>query len=333
MKAGTAAITLLLLMLTWPASSYASCAWEFPEHLFVLPEDQAENVPVDARIWINATLGTARVFVGDQELEARQEGRSWFSFEPTITPGQELSFEVKICEPEAGDCRDYGPYSFTAGSAAAAAPTLPVLEGLEALSSEGNFENISLPEDLCTYQLLSQDCFDVGPMYQMNMQLVQDDGAALYSIRLNENVTPGKEVKYSYLSTPDCRLQYITGLVESSACGPVQQESCGWVQAINLAGERSEEVKLCATPATLDGEPWPVSPCQAEQDLVMDQVDSPDAAAGTPSDAGAAQGNNATESSGCTASASGKTSPAVLFLLVLALLSLRRAVSGWKPTC
>ncbi len=296
-----------------PAAT-ASCLWEPPQHLFVLPADGAAEVPVDARIWVNVSLEShATVTVGDITLEGQRESLSWYSFPPPAAPAPEAAceFTVRICASEGGDdCTDYGPYSFTFGSGTAPAPAVPTLLGITGNPSEGNFEEPKLPAELCKYQILSQDCFDTGQNLVYRFVLQDDPGAALFAVL----GTKADKVYDDYLSTPECGAQHM-GFApwtegEGAQC---TTETCRGIQAINLAGKRSEPVLLCGeAQITLDdGSTWH-SDCVTQEDASGSAADKDATAPATPD-------GNGGGGSGCSAATHAPASGAFLLLAVLAL--------------
>ncbi len=290
----------------------ASCLWEPPQHLFVLPADGATDVPVDARIWVNAGIGSqVEVTVGGVALEAQRESLSWYSFPPPDpAPGAACEFTVRICFDEVPEpCTDYGPYSFTFGTGTAPAPAVPTLLGITGIPSEGNEEQPELPAELCKYQILSQDCFDQGQSLCERFDLAADPGTALYAVL----GTKADKVSDDYLSTPDCGAQCMTLAPWLEVeCGRRSTETCREVQAINLAGTRSEPVLLCGeAQITLDdGSSWH-SDCVAQEDAPA-AADQDVAAPATPD-------GNGGGGSGCSATTHGPASGPLALLAALSL--------------
>ena len=323
-----AALAGLLLggaVLCTAPGAMASCLWEPPQHLFVLPADGAADVPVDAHIWVSvAGESHAAVTVGDITLEGQRESLSWYSFPPPDpAPGAACEFAVRICASEGGDgCTDFGPYSFTFGTGTAPVPAAPTLLAILGIPSEDNFAKPKLPAELCKYQILSQDCFDMGQNLIYRFVLADDPGTALFAVL----GTKADKVWDDYLSTPDCGAQYMALAPWSEVgCSWRATETCSEIQAINLAGTRSEPVQLCddAQITLDDGSTWH-SDCVTQEDASGSAADKDAAAPATPGGGG---GGGA----GCSATTQAPASGAFALLAGLALafaLLLRRRRSA-----
>lgn len=298
----------------------ASCMWQAPEHLFTIPADGEVGVPLDARLWLLAGVECYPVveFEGVELTDFQEEGLSWVSYIlPNLDPMTQYTYTVTICSTDRA-CEDtvkeYQPQTFTTGEELAPSPAPPVLIKMTAEPSELNDEPYEV--GTCKHQMISQDCFDVGPARHYYLTVVEAPGTTHYGL-LDTKGEP------RYLTTWDCPVQAITWTGpfcedDEDWCPPTG-EACFDVVAFNMAGVVTEPVELCwdfgsdVGPGVEDDQPSDV----ADDSGSPGDLTGPGGLPDTGTEPGRGGG-------GCTSGASPVKMPIVVLLLFLGACFARR---------
>jgi len=213
----------------------SSCEWLPPSDVLVLPSDGAEEVPIDARIWVAGGGGSEVVVVHEgEEIGGTKHGSGWWSFGlGEMFPYSTYEFVVNICF--AAGCPivyEYGPFAFTTSAEEASLPAEVSVVAVVMGAPGSDALQGAVPAS-CEEQVLDQDCFDEVPVLIAGFAVEPNLSAAVFSAW-----PVGADDSEMLLSSAECPILFAGPSADISG-------SCFWLVAYSLAGEASQPAKAC----------------------------------------------------------------------------------------